>query len=71
MQQECSKNILKGVLITRRFYFYKRKEIYYVRFRNPFTGKILPGKSTGTDDREKAVYIAQKWLHEGIPQSDR
>ncbi|MCK5154298.1 MAG: hypothetical protein KAQ93_08060 [Spirochaetales bacterium] len=54
--------------MARRFYFYKRNQIYYVKYRNPFTGKLLPGKSTGTVDQEKASYIAHKWLYEGIPE---
>ena len=53
----------------RSFYLYRRnsKGPYYEKFRNPLTGEIGSYKSTGETDRDKASYIAQKWLYEGIP----
>ncbi len=55
----------------REFYIYlrksKKKKVFYVQFLNPKTGKPMSGKSTGQTDRENAVYIAKKWLKEGIP----
>ena len=53
----------------RRFYLYKRGKNYYCQLKNPQTGNLLPAKSTGTSDREKAEFIAQKWLYEGFPSS--
>ena len=49
---------------------YRRKSqgSYYVKYRNPITGEIGSNKSTGESDREKASYVAQRWLYEGIPE---
>ena len=51
------------------FYLYRRKNIYYVQLKNPRTGKPLPARSTGQSNKEKAEYIARKWVFEGLPES--
>ncbi len=55
---------------SRSFYLYRRnpRGPYYVKFRNPLTGEIGSYKSTGESDRDRASYIAQKWLYEGMPE---
>ena len=51
----------------RRFYLFKRGHIWYIQLKNPKTGKPLPAKSSGTNDKNEAEFIAGKWLYEGIP----
>ncbi|MBN2625225.1 MAG: hypothetical protein JXA95_01060 [Spirochaetales bacterium] len=56
--------------MKRRFYFYNRgvNKTWYVAILNPETGERLPARSTGTSDREKAEYLANKWYYEGVPE---
>ena len=54
----------------RRFYLFKRKRIWYIRLINPSTGKPISAKSSGTEDREKAEFIAQQWIYEGVPEGN-
>jgi len=56
-------------MMARPFYLYQRKEIWYVKFRNPINNKLLSGKSTGTDSRKAADKIARKWLYDGTPDN--
>lgn len=51
----------------RQFYLYKRKKVWYIQLINPETGNKFLTKSSGTEDREKAKFIAQKWIYEGLP----
>ncbi|MBI9105018.1 MAG: tyrosine-type recombinase/integrase [Spirochaetales bacterium] len=53
--------------MNRRFYLFKRGNIFYVQFKNPKTRKLTTAKSTGERDRDRANYIVQKWLDEGFP----
>jgi len=50
----------------RRFYLFQRGSIWYIQLKNPKTGKPLPAKSSGTIDKNKAEFIAGKWLYEGV-----
>ena len=52
----------------RRFYLYKRNEIYYCQLINPITKSILPAKSTGKRNLDDAEHVAMTWLVNGIPQ---
>ena len=52
----------------RRFYLYKRNDIYYCQLRNPETKRILPAKSTGKTEKDEAELVAMSWLVNGIPQ---
>ena len=50
----------------RRFYLFQRGSIWYIKLKNPKTGKPLPAKSSGTSDKEHARYIAQQWIFDGV-----
>ena len=60
---------MRSSCINKLFYIEKRNSVYYVRYKNPKTGKRLSGKSTGKTNRHEAELIAYKWLTEGIPDS--
>ena len=48
----------------------KRGPYYYVRYKNPKTGKRLSAISTRKTDFQEAELQSYKWLSEGIPDSD-
>ncbi len=55
----------------RRFYLYKRNEIFYCQLINPMTRSILPAKSTGKKNRDDAELVAMTWLINGYSESFR
>ena len=58
-------------MIAYHYSFFRRhskrlgKDVYYVRFRDPDTGRRLPGRSSGESDRNKARIWADKQLKDG------
>ncbi len=40
----------------RRFYLFQRGSIWYIRLKNPVTGKLLTAKSSGTADKQEAEH---------------
>ncbi len=54
----------------RRFYLFKRGQVWYIQLKNPKTGKPLSARSSGTTDKAEAEYIAGKWLFEGLPAAE-
>lgn len=55
-----------------QFNTYKRNNIYYVRFKDPASGKWLSGISTGETEERAALATIYGWSRDGIPsRSDR
>ena len=53
----------------RLFTLEKRSSIYYVKYKNPKTGKRLSAISTRKNNIQEAELQAYKWLSEGIPNT--
>jgi integrase len=50
----------------RRFYFYRRKGVYYAKLNTP-SGVFLSGRSTKTQNRDEALLVVAEWLKNGVP----
>jgi hypothetical protein len=53
-------------LDMRRFYFYRRKGVYYAKLNTP-SGILLSGRSTKTQNRDEALLMVAEWLKNGVP----
>lgn len=51
----------------RRFYVFKRGEIYYAQLRNPETNTLCTARSTGATALEDAHLVIADWLANGLP----
>lgn len=57
--------------MARRFYLYKRGGVYYAKLINPETGTPMNARSTGTTDKEEALFVIAGWLKEGLPSDSK
>jgi len=55
--------------MPKNFSLHKRGSIYYAQLWNPITHRYSTARSTGSLNRDDAVLTANKWLHEGLPDS--
>ncbi len=57
----------------RLYYLHQRKQggVWYVTFTDPDSGKLGPRRSTKTTIQRDAEAIAQRWLRNGLPESNR
>jgi len=53
----------------RRFYCFKRGQIYYAQVLNPVTKKLCTARSTGQTTLEDAQLVVADWLSNGIPEA--
>jgi len=55
---------------NRKFYLFRRSQIFYVQFVDPVSKKRSCPRSTGCNDEKEAYATATLWLRDGIPQKD-
>jgi hypothetical protein len=56
--------------MRRKFYMYKRGDVFYVCLVNQETGLPMNARSTGERDRNAALIGVSGWLRDGLPGSD-